>query len=80
MNYPTAIVVGAALVAGAIALDKLPTPAFAQVPSEGFSFRPQNLVAGEKLWWVESRVQANRVYMCNDIGDGVRCRYQDVPK
>ena len=80
MTYPHAIVLAAALIAGAIVIDKLPSTAIAQNLPEGFGSRTQNVVAGERLWWVESRVQNNRVYMCMDTGNGVRCRFEDVPK
>jgi len=80
MNYPHAIVLAAALIAGAIVVDKLPSVAVAQNVPEGYGFRAENAVAGERLWWVESRVQHNRVYMCIDIGNGLRCRFEDIPK
>jgi hypothetical protein len=102
MNYPNAIVLAAALIAGAVVIDKTLTVAEAQTPllpppaapapspspalpsppviPEGYGFRAGNAVAGERLWWVETRVQSNRVHMCVDTGGGIRCRHEDVPR
>ena len=80
MTYPQAIVLAAALLAGAVAVDRLTTVAAAQGVPDGYGFRAENAVAGERLWWVETRVQSNRVHMCVDVGNGIRCRFEDVPK
>ncbi len=80
MTYPQAIVIAAVAIAAALLVDKLPTAALAQTPAEGFGQRAENVVAGERLWWVESRAQTHRVHMCVDVGNGVRCRHEDVAK
>lgn len=80
LTYPQAIVVAAALVAGAFLVDRILPSAVAQNAPESIGLRAENAVAGERLWWVETRPQGNRVHMCVDVGNGVRCRHEDVAR
>ncbi len=80
LTYPQAIVVAATLIAGTILADRVFPVAAAQNAPESVGLRAENAVAGERLWWVETRAQSNRVHMCVDVGNGVRCRHEDVAK
>ena len=79
MTPSNAILLAGALISGAILIDHLIPPATAQVETfQGGGAK--SAVAGERLWWVESRARVNRVHMCIDEGTRVTCLLEDVAK